>query len=83
MKNFAFLTKIKEKFKSFNNLKNRKNLFFIIGLIVGVVSLIISFLLPQKNKAVKNEKVEISVSDYSMSIESKLQQMLLEIHQRV
>ncbi len=81
MKKFAFLAKIKEKFKSFNNGKNHKSLFLIIGLIVGVVLLVISFIMPQKNKTIKNEKVEISVSDYSMSIESKLEQMLLEINE--
>lgn len=81
MKFFAFFKNFKEKFKSVFSLKNRKNLFLIIGLIFGVLLLLISFFIPTKTKKADNERIEVSISDYSSSIETKLQQMLLEINE--
>lgn len=81
MKNFAFFTKLKDKVLGLKNSKNRKNLFLIIGLIIGVILLIISFIIPSKTKVEKTEKTEISVSSYSSSIESKLEQMLLNLNE--
>ena len=81
MKFFAFFKNFKEKFKSVFSLKNRKNLFLIIGIIFGVLLLLISFFIPTKTKKADNERVEVSISDYSSSIETKLQQMLLEINE--
>ena len=76
----TFLTNFKDKIKNIVCGKNKKNLLLIIGLIFGVILLIISFFIPSKNKVIKNEKIEVSVSDYSTSIETKLKQMLLEIN---
>lgn len=77
----TFLTNFKDKIKNIVCGKNKKNLLLIIGLIFGVILLIISFFIPSKNKVIKNEKIEVSVSDYSTSIETKLKQMLLEINE--
>ena len=81
MKNFAFFTKLKDKFFGLKNSKNRKNLFLILGLIIGVILLIISFIIQPKTKVEIKDKTEISVSSYSSSIESKLEQMLLNLNE--
>ena len=81
MKKIAFLSKVKEKLKVVTNGKKGKNLFLIIGLIVGVVLLFASYFIPSKSKTVKNETAEISISNYSSNIELKLKQMLLPINE--
>ena len=81
MKNFAFFTKLKDKFFGLKNSKNRKNLFLILGLIIGVILLIISFIIQPKTKVEIKDKTEISVSSYSSNIESKLEQMLLNLNE--
>ena len=81
MKKYAFFTKFKDIFCKLNKSKNRKSLFLILGLIVGIVLLIISFIIPTKTKIENIEKTEVSVSNYSSTIESKLEQMLLSLNE--
>lgn len=81
MKNIAIFAKIKDWFKNVKNTKNKKNIFLIIGLILGAGLLIFSFFLSSNNAGVKDEKTNVSILDYSSNVELKLEEMLLNLNE--
>lgn len=81
MKHFAFLSKLKEKLKPI--LKNKKITSILIVLLVILVVfyfIVSNFSFTDKEEKL-NRKTEISVSDYSKSVENKLSEMLLQINE--
>lgn len=79
MKNFAFLNKFKNGLKDFFCKGKKKNILLVLGVVLAIIMLVISYLIPKKSAETKKESSSVSITDYSSSVESKLENMLLKI----
>lgn len=79
MKNIAFFNKLKNSLKDFFGKGKKKNILLFSGIVLALIMLVISYLIPKNNVETKKEISSVSITDYSLSVENKLENMLLKI----